>query len=210
MIETELEGRIKKSATKLFLKYGYSEVNMSQIAEAAGISRPTLYYYFRSKDIIFKVVLGDVVQELVPKLTSELHKDIPLEEKIASIIHEYFTLFLKEPEIPMFMLKEINRDASHLKKTIYDERLEVYVNELIQTFNNEVEKGNMNPVKPLHIFLTFCGLIYIPFVSKDLVKITFMKDHQKSANELKEIISQWEPYVVDSMRRLLLKSPKSI
>jgi AcrR family transcriptional regulator len=224
MDECEIEGRIKKSATKLFLKYGYNEVNMSQIAEASGISRPTLYYYFRSKDKIFKCVLGDVVQELAPKLAKELHKEIPLEEKISIFVHTYFQLFLKEPEIPMFMLKEINRDASHLIKTLYDEDIEVYANELIQAIRNEEAKGTMNSVPLFSIFLTFCGLVYIPFVTKDLVKPIFMINPKGSelpyqegkevgdwhvASDLKDLVSKWEPFVVDSLRNLLIKTPKT-
>ena len=40
---------ILRCATRLFYAKGYDAVGVQEIAEAAGITKPTLYYYFKSK-----------------------------------------------------------------------------------------------------------------------------------------------------------------
>ena len=45
----DMEARIIEAATQVFLEKGYEGSNMTLIAEAAGIGRPALYYYFRTK-----------------------------------------------------------------------------------------------------------------------------------------------------------------
>lgn len=43
---------IVQGAARLFDRVGYHGVNMSMIAEAAGVKKPTLYHYIKSKDEI--------------------------------------------------------------------------------------------------------------------------------------------------------------
>ncbi|MCK5735921.1 MAG: helix-turn-helix transcriptional regulator, partial [Spirochaetaceae bacterium] len=44
---------ILRQAFSLFAQNGYQNTSLSQLAGACGISRPTLYLYFRDKEEIF-------------------------------------------------------------------------------------------------------------------------------------------------------------
>lgn len=47
---------IAKAAAKVFYKKGYLSTNVDQIAAAAGLRKPSLYHYFKSKsDILFAI-----------------------------------------------------------------------------------------------------------------------------------------------------------
>jgi AcrR family transcriptional regulator len=52
--------RILRSAMKVFGRLGYTDTRVEDILEEAGISRPTFYRYFKSKDDVF-----DAVDEVV-------------------------------------------------------------------------------------------------------------------------------------------------
>jgi AcrR family transcriptional regulator len=67
--------RIVNSAKRLFLRYGYKRVNMNDIAETAGISRPALYLVFKNKEEIFKAAHEQWVDE----------KILEIEEKAAAL-----------------------------------------------------------------------------------------------------------------------------
>ena len=41
---------IARSAARLFAERGYDATSVREIVEAAGVAKPTLYYYFRSKE----------------------------------------------------------------------------------------------------------------------------------------------------------------
>ena len=47
---------ILDKALQLFAAKGYEGVSVSEITEAAGITKPTLYYYFGSKEGVFEAV----------------------------------------------------------------------------------------------------------------------------------------------------------
>jgi len=47
---------ILNKALELFSEKGYEGVSVSELAEAAGITKPTLYYYFGSKEGVFETV----------------------------------------------------------------------------------------------------------------------------------------------------------
>jgi len=61
----ETSQRISHAALELFLDKGYEATTLDEIAEAAGISRRTFFYYFESKDEILTAYLGRRTDELM-------------------------------------------------------------------------------------------------------------------------------------------------
>jgi AcrR family transcriptional regulator len=55
-------------AAELFDRDGYHQVNMTQVARAAGIEKPTLYHYFQSKDEILYWIHETFIELLHGKL----------------------------------------------------------------------------------------------------------------------------------------------
>ena len=51
------EKRILSAALKVFSNSGYSGTSMDAVAEAAGLSKPTLYQYFASKEQLFATMM---------------------------------------------------------------------------------------------------------------------------------------------------------
>jgi AcrR family transcriptional regulator len=47
------KSRILAAARSVFLRYGFKRVNMNDIADEAGVSRPALYVLFKNKEEIF-------------------------------------------------------------------------------------------------------------------------------------------------------------
>ena len=54
-------------AADLFDRGGYASISMEQIAAAAGIAKPTLYHYFRSKDEILRGVHESFITTLLER-----------------------------------------------------------------------------------------------------------------------------------------------
>lgn len=53
----ERERRILKAALKIFSETGYTGANMDAVALEAGLSKPTLYQYFQSKEALFSAMM---------------------------------------------------------------------------------------------------------------------------------------------------------
>jgi len=55
---TDNRQRIIDTALELFAKKGYDAVSTLEIATAAGITKPTMYYYFGSKEGLLTEILN--------------------------------------------------------------------------------------------------------------------------------------------------------
>ena len=66
--DNNIENKIIETAQQLFVKNGFTDTNMSDIAAAVGINRPTLHYYFRTKDKMFQAVFGNIILSLAPEI----------------------------------------------------------------------------------------------------------------------------------------------
>ncbi|WP_153502734.1 TetR/AcrR family transcriptional regulator [Cumulibacter manganitolerans] len=53
------------AAEQVFASKGYAETTMADLAEAAGVTRPTVYAYFSSKDEVLAVVAGRVREHFI-------------------------------------------------------------------------------------------------------------------------------------------------
>jgi len=76
----EEAGSVKQTiltrALELFSAKGYEGVPVSELAEAAGITKPTLYYYFKSKEGLFDAV-SQINYEQLNKLIAQSAVYIP-------------------------------------------------------------------------------------------------------------------------------------
>ena len=53
------------AAIKIFSTNGYEGATMDDMAQAAGVAKGTLYYYFKSKEEIFKYIITEGVEVIM-------------------------------------------------------------------------------------------------------------------------------------------------
>ena len=78
-------GAIIKAATKLFLKHGYSNTSMDAIAEAAHVTKQTVYAHFKSKDGLFTYMVSHLCDRHTPPESMLKDSEKPLEEALFEI-----------------------------------------------------------------------------------------------------------------------------
>lgn len=71
--------RIAETGLRLFVTNGYEETTLDAIAEAAGISRRTFFYYFKSKEDILLAFQHGVADALRAAVLEEGPKQSPLD-----------------------------------------------------------------------------------------------------------------------------------
>ena len=94
--------RLVVVAQDVFARHGYRRVNMKDIASAAGISRPGLYLYFKTKEEIFSAAVLAVAESSIARIVEGLAKHSSTQEKLRFAFEiwtvEIFELTLKSPE----------------------------------------------------------------------------------------------------------------
>jgi len=74
--------RIVEAATKVFLRYGFAKTTMVDIAEATGLTRPTLYQEFPDKESVFHAVVDHMVATKLAEIRAGLGRRKTLEAKL--------------------------------------------------------------------------------------------------------------------------------
>ncbi len=78
--------RILQAAIKVFDKYGLRKTTMRDIAESAGMSKSSLYYYFRDKKKILSSVIRQEAEILIEKLRTAVQQAASPQEKLQAYV----------------------------------------------------------------------------------------------------------------------------
>ncbi len=91
---------------------------MSDVAAEVGIGRTALHYYYRTKEILFDAIFGQLLSSLLPNIDRVLDEKSTMLEKMPVIIDLYMGIIRANPLFPSFVVGELNRDPEHLFKTV--------------------------------------------------------------------------------------------
>lgn len=195
-----LEQKIIEAARETFLKRGYSETSMSDIAVRAGINRPTLHYYFRTKERMFGAVFGSIVGALVPRVKDIiLRSDIPIGKRVRLVIDAYYEVFKVNPALPLFIVREIDRDFDSVARTARELGLQNYMDSIRQGLQDEMDSGKLRQVPMRYLFMTFYSMLTIPFVAHNLCDNLFVAEGEC----FDDMLAEWKTYIVSAVERTL-------
>ena len=139
--------KILEEAFKLFLQKGYSEVSISVVQEELGIGRATLYYYFKSKEDLFKTVIDHyIIKYMESSLQIEPDATVAdmIESRIRLIIAQRDILLQSNnPNLTFFNLTSIKFIAL-LKYEDYRKKLESFRNKTIELWKMAINNSIRN------------------------------------------------------------------
>lgn len=106
------------AASDLFLDNGFDRVSMDQVAEAAGVSKQTVYSHFGSKEELFTAVIEYKCAS--HELTDELFDlNRPVHEVLKSLVAHFSELLMSDDSIRMFRLCISDRGQSSQVAELY-------------------------------------------------------------------------------------------
>lgn len=195
-----MENKIIDAARSVFIEKGYAETSMSEIAARVGINRPALHYYFRTKEKMFQAVFGSIVSSVVPKVFDALtHKEKSISQRVEGIIDAYYALFLENPLLPMFILRELNRDSDLLINTIQQFNVMDTVHNALASVQEEMNEGKLRKVSLQFTFYNFYSLLIFPFLTKDISTKVFRNDDKA----FRAMLVEWKQNIIAQMLNLL-------
>ena len=187
--ELSTEDKILIAASKVFTEKGFSGTRTRDIAEEAGINLALLNYYFRTKEKLFeqvmKVKIVLLFGQIIPIVTNE---KTSLDEKIDLASVKYFDILTKNPNLPIFVLSEIQKKTSDVKSILPFEKV------LNNSFLMKQIKERKPDVNPFHFLLNFLSMTVFPFLGKPILQsFDLMNDaeFQKFVEERKTMVPMW-------------------
>ncbi|MBP1846380.1 TetR/AcrR family transcriptional regulator [Rhizobium petrolearium] len=130
-IQEEKEERILDAALDVFSSSGFRGSTIDQIADAAGMSKPNLLYYFRTKEAIHRALIDRVLFTWLEPLRAFNAEGNP-EAEIRSYIRRKLEMARDFPRESRLFANEILQGAPHIEdelkgplKKLVDEKAEV-------------------------------------------------------------------------------------
>lgn len=95
---------IMQCAKTLFYAKGYDAVGVQEIVDKAGVTKPTLYYYFGSKLGLLKTLIEETFQEFRIILHEAADMEQRIEETLYQVAHRYCMFFESDREFYMLFM----------------------------------------------------------------------------------------------------------
>jgi TetR/AcrR family transcriptional regulator len=141
--------KILDAALGIFAAYGFHGARIEQIAAAAGMSKPNLLYYFRSKDALYTAVLERTLARWLVPLA-----DIAAERDPIEALSDYIARKLEAsrafPDASRLFALEIMQGAPHLGAVLAGP-LKKLVDAKAAVIEGWIADGRLAPVDPRHL-----------------------------------------------------------
>lgn len=144
--------RILEAATDAFSTLGLHGARIDDIAAAAGMSKPNLLYYFRTKDLLYTAVLETTLERwLVP--LGEMDDDRDPIEAITDYVARKLEASRLYPAASRLFALEILQGAPHLGAMLSGP-LKALVDAKTKTIERWIAEGRLAPIDPLHLIFS--------------------------------------------------------
>jgi TetR/AcrR family transcriptional regulator len=146
------ERRILAAAEKVFARAGFGGATMAAIAQASGLPKANLHYYFGSKEVLYREVLARLLKDwLAPAHSITL--DAEPRAALEHYIRAKMAMSAQRPDASRVFANEMLHGAPVLQGLLTTE-LRTLVQEKSQVIQAWVDAGRMAPVDGTHLFFT--------------------------------------------------------
>jgi TetR/AcrR family transcriptional regulator len=191
MDDKNTEIQIFRAALKIFHKKGLAGARMQEIADEAGINKSMLHYYYRSKEKLF----SEVFQASLSKFSGNFQfilnqEDSGWEAKIRNICDYYVEFVNANPDLPIFLLNEMNQQPECLF-AILQMDMNISQTRFFGQLQEAMERGEIRKADPLQVYVSLVSGIMHPFVAAPMMRKTTgltLADWPKFLEERKEFV----------------------
>jgi len=151
-IQEEKEEQILEAALDVFSQRGFHGSTIDQIAEVAGMSKPNLLYYFRTKEAMHRALIDRVLENWLEPLQAFDAEGDP-EQEIRSYIRRKLEMARDFPRESRLFANEILQGAPHIAGVL-EGPLKELVDEKAEVIRAWIASGKIRACDPHHMIFS--------------------------------------------------------
>lgn len=155
---------ILTQATKLFAHQGFSQTSVREIVEAAGVTKPTLYYYFGSKAGLFEALVTERLAEETQSFDAILGSEVPHLERLGILSRRRLVKMSEDPDFARLMGRYA-MDPTGAPQLDLNGYMIAQAKSLTLFFQDGMAQGAFRQQDPLELALAFQGLLNFRFMA---------------------------------------------
>lgn len=150
--------RILNKALELFSSRGYEATSVREICEAAGITKPTLYHFYGSKEGVYRALVDGTLESFQRDLVRDLDaRGVTAGEKLRRVARAYFETARRNRELMRFILSLVHNPSSAAPRTDFPRFYEQVVERIARCVDEGVTGGEFLPGPSEVRLLVFMG-----------------------------------------------------
>jgi AcrR family transcriptional regulator len=182
----EVREQLVQAARQVFVRFGYKKTALDDIAREARKGKSTIYYYFKSKDDIFKAVIDAEAEIRTKTIDDQISPIKDPEQKLRTYVYVRM-LTLKKVGNYYEAIKNDLLDNLYFVNSLRTDHFEAEINLVKKLLLEGIEKGVytiQNPELTAKTIVTLLQGFEVPLILKNLSD----EELQKSVDEMLNIL----------------------
>jgi AcrR family transcriptional regulator len=100
--------RILQKALELFSERGYDATSVREICEAAGVTKPTLYHFYGSKEGVYRAIVEGALERFSAEVMRTLSGEGSARDRLRRMSRAYVDAAVREPDLARFLMALIH------------------------------------------------------------------------------------------------------
>jgi AcrR family transcriptional regulator len=129
-VDTEVA--IRGCALAWFGRHGFETASLADIAKAAGVTRPTLLYYFESKEKLYAAVVQEAFTQLATMLLGSMMGGGTLHSRARRMVRRFVEFVEDNPHLAKLLVREVIDERGPGCRIIVEQGLPIL--EMVEAF----------------------------------------------------------------------------
>lgn len=142
---TVSSARILQKALELFSSRGYKATSVREICESAGLTKPTLYHFYGSKEGLYRALVDGSLDGFRTELDRLLETPGTVEERLRRFARNYFESCRSRRDLMRFMFGLIYGPPGSAPRTDFHRFYDDMVGRIAVVVEEGVARGELAP-----------------------------------------------------------------
>lgn len=116
---TSSQDSILDAAEQLFARQGFTATTIKQIGKEAAVNPALLYYYYDSKETLYRAMLQRILGQLLARGVDAIERASSHADRIRAFVRAQARLLGEHPHFPQLLVRElVDHQAAHAEQAI--------------------------------------------------------------------------------------------
>jgi AcrR family transcriptional regulator len=167
------EERILAAATEEFAANGFFGARTQAIADAAGVNKAMLHYYFRTKENLYGQVIVGALRRILTQVSQAWIGQDSVESRIVKVVDAYMDNYERNPGFLKIILREFVDGGERFRKVFRELKdigplaSGVTLPKIMESIGSEL---GLSLAQTTHLIVNVVGMCAISFVSPLLLE----------------------------------------
>jgi TetR/AcrR family transcriptional regulator len=157
--ETRSNDRILLKALELFSEKGYDATSVREICEAAGVTKPTLYHFYGSKEGVYRAIVEGALARFRGDMIAALQTEGSLRDRLVAMAGAYVDATLRQPDLARFIMALIHNPPQSAPATDFVGFYDAILDALARAIEAAAASGQVAPGPTDVRMLIFMGAL---------------------------------------------------